>query len=495
MSATQPTEHVDVLVIGAGISGIGAAHYLKDRSPKKTFAVVEARSTLGGTWDLFRYPGVRSDSDLHTFGYEFRPWRELKAIAPASSILRYLTDTASEFGLHDHIRYHHRVLGANWSTDDLLWRVRLERTDTGELLELTAGWIFCASGYYRYDQGYSPDLPGAERFSGPIVHPQNWPENLDYAGRKVAIIGSGATAVTMVPALAETADQVTMVQRTPSYILPIPSIDPFAERKRKRLGADRAHPVIRKRNIAKQALIWRLCRTFPTVMRRFIRWVNVKSLPPGYPVDVHFNPPYKPWDQRVCFVPDGDFFAAIRTGKASMVTDRIRTFTETGIEFESGATLDADIIVTATGLNLLTFGGIELAVDGHPVDLAEKVSYRGVMLDGLPNFAYSIGYTNGSWTLKVGLVCEYFTRLLNYLDANDLAVCSPERPPGDFPTRPLLDFGAGYIQRSLDSLPKQGTTAPWLTSMKYQDDVTLLRTAPVVDRFLKLRRAHAKAVA
>jgi monooxygenase len=489
-SSSPSTEHLDVLIVGAGISGIGAAYYLQDRSPSKSFAIVEARDALGGTWDLFRYPGIRSDSDLHTFGYEFRPWREKEAIAPGSSILRYLNDTAKEFGIDEHIRFNHRVIGADWSTDDSFWTVHLDRTDTDERFDITADWIFSASGYYNYEEGYAPEFPGADRFRGPIIHPQAWPEDLDYAGKRVVVIGSGATAITIVPAIAESADHVTMLQRTPSYILPTPAIDPYADRVRGRVGMERAHPIVRRRNIRKQALIWQLCRRFPTLMRRFIRWANVKSLPEGYPVDEHFNPPYRPWDQRMCFAPDGDFFTAIRSGKASMVTDRVRAFTETGIELESGQTIDADVIVTATGLNLLTFGGIDITVDGASVDLSEKVSYRGMMLDGVPNLAYSIGYTNSSWTLKVGLLCEYFTRLLNYMDESSFAVCYPERPEGNFPTRPLLDFGAGYIQRSLDTLPKQGPSSPWLTSMKYQDDVRLLRKAPVTDRFLRFRKAE-----
>jgi cation diffusion facilitator CzcD-associated flavoprotein CzcO len=484
-----PLEHLDVLIVGAGISGIGAAYYLQDRLPGKIFAIIEARAALGGTWDLFRYPGVRSDSDLHTFGFEFRPWREPKAIAPASSILNYLRDTASEFGIDKRIRYNQRVVGADWSSEDSRWTVHIERTDVEasgnrEYLDITTDWIFSASGYYSYDKGYAPAFAGTERFGGPIIHPQFWPEHLDYAGKRIVVIGSGATAVTIIPAMADDAAHITMIQRTPSYILPIPSEDRFAARMRRLFGTDRAHPIIRRRNIAQQRLIWRLSRRFPAQMRKFIRWANTKSLPEGFPVDEHFNPPYNPWDQRLCFVPDGDFFESIRSGKASVVTDRIRTLTEAGVELESGAVVEADIIITATGLNIRPFGGARLTIDGDPVQLHDKVAYRGVMLDGVPNFAYSIGYTNASWTLKVGLLCEYFTRLLTYMDAHGSAVCYPERPSGDFATRPLLDFGAGYVQRAIDDLPRQGSRSPWATSMDYYADVRMLRKSPIADRNL-----------
>ena len=489
------TNHLDVLIVGAGISGIGAAHYLQDRSPTKSFAILEARASIGGTWDLFRYPGVRSDSDLYTFGYEFRPWRDERSIASGQRILDYLAATAREERIDQRIRLHHRVVAAEWSSDADLWTVQVERTDTGEHLVLTCDWLFCAGGYYRYDRGYDARLPGIDHFRGQVVHPQFWPDDLDVTGKRVVVVGSGATAVTIVPAVAEAAASVTMVQRTPSYILPTGSRDRIALALRRLLGDERAHPMIRRKNIAVQRALWLFCQRFPTRARRFIRWANTKALPPGYPVDTHFAPPYDPWDQRLCFVPDGDFFQSIREGKAEVVTDRIRTFTDTGLQLESGRTLEADLVVTATGLEVQAFAGIRLVVDGDPVVLRDHLAYRGMMLDGVPNFAYAIGYTNASWTLKIGLLCEYFTRLLNRMDQHGDAVCMPVRPVEDGTTRPLLDFAAGYVQRAVDRLPRQGSESPWLTSMNYHDDVRLLRRAPVADRFLRFRPRRRGAVA
>jgi monooxygenase len=479
----SPTEHVDVLVVGAGISGIGVGRYLRTEHPTKSFAILEARGASGGTWDLFRYPGIRSDSDLHTFGYEFKPWRDRESIAAAPRILGYLREAATESGLDPHIRYHHRVVSAAWSTEDARWLVEVERSDTGERLQLTAGWVFAASGYYRYDEGHTPHFEGRERFRGQIVHPQQWPEDLDHSGKRVVVIGSGATGVTLVPAMAATAAHVTMLQRTPSYILPVPTEDAIANLMKRVLGEQRAYPLIRRKNIAQQRAIWRFCQKFPRAARKLIRAVNVKQLPEGFPVDEHFNPPYDPWDQRLCVVPDGDLFRAIRNGQASVVTDRIATFTETGLLLESGQELEADIVVTATGLTLQLFGGIDLTVDGRPVSAPDTVVYRGMMLSGVPNFALAIGYTNSSWTLKVGLLCEYFCRLLAHMDAHGYdtawAVADPEMP-----RRPLLDFGAGYVQRSLDQLAKQGQEAPWLMSMNFHDDRKLLRGGDVADEHL-----------
>src|SRR5581483_8341143 len=335
-TAPYGIEHLDVLVLGAGISGIGAGRYLRVEHPSKSFAILEARATSGGTWDLFRYPGIRSDSDLHTFGYEFEPWRDKELIASAPRILDYLRNTATKNGLDDHIRYHHRVLAADWSAEQARWLVEVERTDTGERLHLTAGWIFCAGGYYRYDEGFTPDFEGRDRFTGQIVHPQHWPEDLDYTGKRVVVIGSGATAVTLIPAMAEQVEHITMLQRTPSYIMPVPRQDSLAILFRRLLGDERGYALTRRKNIARQRAVWRFCQRFPTLARKIIRSANVKQLPEGYAVDEHFNPPYNPWDQRLCAVPDGDLFAAIRGGKASVVTDRISTFTENGILLESG---------------------------------------------------------------------------------------------------------------------------------------------------------------
>ena len=477
---TSSPEHLDVLIIGAGISGIGAAYYLQRDHPKKTYALLEARDAIGGTWDLFRYPGIRSDSDIQTFGYEFKPWKGEQSIVAGEDIREYLHETVAEYRIGENIRLHHRVLSASWSSQHARWTVDLERSDSGERFQLTCGWLFCASGYYRYDQGYAPKFEGSERFQGKIIHPQHWPEDLDYQGKRVIIIGSGATAVTLVPALAESAAHVTMLQRTPTYILPLPAVDAFASLARKYLPEQVAHQLARRKNIAVQRLIWTFCQRFPDLARRIIREINVRQLPEGYPVDKHFNPPYEPWNQRLCVVPDGDLFRTIREGQASVVTDHIETFTETGIALKSGEHLDADIIVTATGLNLLPFGGVDLTVDGEKVNLPDKFVFRGMMLSGVPNFSLAIGYTNASWTLKVGLLCEYFCRLLDHMDTHGHTICRPELDDQQMQTRPLLDFDAGYIRRSIHMLPRQGDRAPWKMSMQYHSDVALLREGPVI---------------
>jgi monooxygenase len=483
MPATTADEatSLDVIVVGAGISGIGAAYYLRRDHPGRTFALLEAREALGGTWDLFRYPGVRSDSDLHTFGYEFKPWRDEQAIADGDKILAYLRETAAEYGIDKKIRYRTKVLDACWSSEDGRWTVVTENTATGERSTLTASWLFCAGGYYRYDKGWTPDLPGLERFRGPVVHPQHWPEDLDHTGKRVLVVGSGATAVTLVPALAERAAHVTMLQRTPTYVLPVPGVDKLAGRLRALLGEERAYAIVRRKNIRKQRLVWLLCQKYPRTARRLIRYVNARMLPEGYPVDEHFNPPYDPWDQRLCVVPDGDLFHAIRRGTASVVTDRVDGFTGNGVRLESGREIEADVVVTATGLDVQAMGGITLTVDGAPVRLPDTVTYKGMMLSGVPNFAYAVGYTNSSWTLKVGLLCEHFCRLLAHMDAHGHTTARPVVADPEMPTRPFLDFGAGYIRRVLDQLPRQGDRLPWLTSMSYTDDVKLLRHLPVED--------------
>ena len=489
---SQPVEQLDVLIIGAGISGIGAAYYLQRDHPAKTYTVLEARDGIGGTWDLFRYPGIRSDSDLFTFGYEFRPWRG-EPIATADRILDYLRDTAREFGIDRNIRFHHRVVGANWSGREGRWLVDVVRTDTGEPLRFAARWLFCATGYYRYDEGYTPHFEGRERFGGTIVHPQHWPADLDYAGKRVVVIGSGAPAVTLVPAMADTAAHVTMLQRSPTYVLPVPGRDVIAETLTRLLGERLGYTATRWKNILQQRTIYRFCQRFPRPARRIIRRLNAAQLPPGYPVDVHFNPRYNPWDQRLCVVPDSDLFRAIRNGRASVVTDEIVTFTETGIQLASGQHLDADIIVTATGLSLLMLGGITFSVDGAPVNLREKLVYKGMMLADVPNLAFAIGYTNASWTLKVGLVCEHLCRILRHMDLHGYEVCVPHNADPAMVTRPLLDFAAGYVQRSLDELPRQGAGAPWVQSMDYLADIRMLRRGPVTDP--NLRFAHVPAPA
>ncbi len=409
-------DSVDVLIVGAGVSGIGAAYYLQRDHPGRSYAILEARGASGGTWDLFRFPGVRSDSDLHTFGYEFRPWRSDIAIADAGSILAYLRETAAEYGIDRKIRYHTKVLAASWSSSDARWTITTENTETGEHDTVTCRWLLSASGYYRYDEGYTPHFEGRERFAGPIVHPQHWPADLDYAGKRVVVIGSGATAVTLLPAMAGTAAHVTMLQRTPSYVLPVPTRDALNARLRRLLGEKRAFAITRRLNIFRQVTLWRLCQKYPAGARKVIRDINVKQLPEGYPVDEHFNPPYGPWDQRMCIVPDGDLFRAISIGKASVVTGPIETFTEAGVLLADGREVEADIIVTATGLTLKLLGGAQVSVDGEAVTFADRVAYKGMMLSGVPNMTMALGYTNASWTLKSDLVNEYLCRLLNYMD-------------------------------------------------------------------------------
>jgi monooxygenase len=478
---------VDVVIVGAGISGIGAAYYLQRDHPRRSYAILEARGASGGTWDLFRFPGVRSDSDLHTFGYEFRPWRSDVAIADADSILAYLRETAAEYGIDRRIRYHTKAVAASWSSADSHWTVTIENTETGEQDALTCGWLVSASGYYRYDEGFTPQLEGRERFSGPIVHPQHWPADLDYEGKRVVVIGSGATAVTLIPAMAKTAAHVTMLQRTPSYVLPVPTRDSLNARLTSLLGEERAFAITRRLNIARQVGIWRFCQRYPSTARKLIRKLNAKMLPEGFPVDEHFHPPYNPWDQRMCIVPDGDLFRVIREGKASVVTGHIETFTENGVLLKDGRTLEADIIVTATGLNLQTLGGMTLTIDGDPVDVADRVVYKGMMLSGVPNFVFVFGYVNASWTLKVDLIGEHFTRLLRHMDAHGYGTVTPVAD-ASMPTAPFTRFSPGYIRRAIGQFPRQGTHAPWRISPTYSDDVKLLRRQSIDDPDLRFDR-------
>jgi monooxygenase len=484
-------EHVDVLIVGAGLSGIGAAWHLQQQHPGRSYAILEARAASGGTWDLFRYPGIRSDSDLSTFAYAFKPWTGEKAIADGPDILRYIRETASEAGIDRHIRYGHRVMRASWSTPEARWTVEAERADTGETVRLTAGWLFCASGYYRYDEGYTPPLEGAEAFGGQVVHPQHWPEDLDVAGKRMVVIGSGATAVTLVPALVRQGARVTMLQRSPSYVLPLPMRDPVADRLRKWFGDARGHELTRRKNIWRQRALYGFCQRHPKLARKLIRFVTAKQLPAHVDVDTHFNPKYDPWDQRLCAVPDGDLFRTLRHREAEIVTDRIDTLTETGVRLASGRELEADVIVTATGLNLLVFGGVQVEVDGTPVSVSDTLAYRGMMLSGVPNFAFAIGYTNSSWTLKVDLVCEHLCRLLGHMDAHGHEQAVPVNDDPEMETRPLLDFSAGYVQRSVDQLPRQGSGSPWHLSMSYYEDVEHLRRGPVEDPALRFSRRPA----
>jgi cation diffusion facilitator CzcD-associated flavoprotein CzcO len=487
------TEHLDVLIVGAGLSGIGAACHLQTDCPGKSYAILEGRERSGGTWDLFQYPGIRSDSDMFTLGYSFKPWTEAKAIADGPSILGYIRETAREHGVEQHIRYSRRVVRADWSSADARWTVEVQRSDTGETEQLTCGFLFGCTGYYRYDKGYSPFFEGRKRFRGEIVHPQHWPENFDYAGKRVVVIGSGATAVTLVPSMAEQAEHVTMLQRSPTYIVALPGRDPIADFLRSKLPARVAYPIVRWKNVVLQSAMYGLSRRAPRFMRGVLRRGVERQLPPGYDVDTHFNPKYDPWDQRICLVPDADLFKAIRDGNASVVTDGIETFTENGLKLKSGAELEADVIVTATGLNLQLLGGMEIGVDGQAVDLSETVGYKGMMFSGLPNMAVTLGYTNASWTLKADLCAEYACRLLNHMDANGYRVVTPLGPDPSAPTQPFLDLRSGYVLRSLDALPKQGDRTPWRLHQNYARDILMLRRGPIEDDAIVFSRDGATA--
>jgi monooxygenase len=473
-------EHLDVLIVGAGLSGIGAAWHLQDRHPGRSYAILEARGDLGGTWDLFRYPGIRSDSDMHTLGYRFRPWLADKSITDGESILDYVRQTAHDHGIDRRISFHHRVVHAEWSTAQSRWTVDAERSDTGETVRLTCDFLWACSGYFRYDEGYTPQFEGRERFGGRIVHPQHWPEDLDYAGKRVVVIGSGATAVTLVPAMAEKAAQVTMLQRSPTYIVSLPAADPVAGLLRRRLPPRLVYSLVRWKNVLLQTFVYQLSRRRPNAVKRMIRRGLERALPPGYDIDTHFTPTYDPWDQRMCLVPDGDLFEAISSGRAEVVTDRIETFTEAGLTLESGAELEADVVVTATGLNLLFLGGMQLSVDGEEVDVPSSMTYKGMMLSGVPNFAFTVGYTNASWTLKADLTSEYVCRLLAHMYARGHRQCVPQLDPSVL-EQPLLSFTSGYVLRSLDQFPKQGSVEPWRLRQNYVFDVRTIRRGPIDD--------------
>ncbi len=475
-------EHVDVLIIGAGLSGIGAAAHLVKDLPGTSYLVLERRAASGGTWDLFRYPGVRSDSDMHTLGYRFRPWRGEVSLADGESILDYVRDTARDYGVDEHIRYGHHVVSAAWDSTTARWTVTAEVD--GESRTITADFLWACSGYYDYDEGHAPELAGRERFRGEVVHPQHWPDGLDYADKQVVVIGSGATAVTLVPAMAAGgASHVTMLQRSPTYVISVPGNDSIKGRLTRLVGEERSYALTRWKNIALQAGLYRISRARPGLVRKVVRTTNVAQLPPGYAVDTHFKPAYDPWDQRMCLVPDGDLFAAIKDGSASVVTDQVTGFTETGVELASGAHLEADVVVTATGLNLQIFGGAELVVDGQPIKPHETMAYRAMMLSGVPNFAFTIGYTNASWTLKADLVGEYVVRLLRRLRSTGTRSVVPVRDPSVAEV-PLMDLDAGYVQRLAHTLPRQGTVAPWALRQNYLYDAVRMRRAKLDDGVL-----------
>jgi monooxygenase len=491
-SATDTT-HLDVLIVGAGLSGIGAGHYLQTECPWATYALFEARDTIGGTWDLFRYPGIRSDSDMHTLGYSFRPWDGEKSIADGDSILQYIKDTAAESGVDSHIHFNHRITTADWSTPDSLWHVTAERTDTNETVHLTAGFLFSCSGYYRYDRGYLPAFEGMADFAGTVVHPQAWPEDLDVAGKRIVVIGSGATAVTLVPSLARSAQHVTMLQRSPTYIASLPEKSPVAALLRKVLPARQAGTATKWFHALVTQAFYQVSRRYPQLVRQLLLKGLERQLPPGYDIGTHFTPRYNPWDQRFCAVPNGDLFKSITAGTSSIVTDHIERFTEKGVLLSSGAELPADIIVTATGLELLFLGGISLSVDGEAVDPATRLTYKGMMMEGVPNQAIAIGYTNASWTLKCDLTCDYVCRLLNHMHERGLTKCVPRNRDASVGAGPLFGLTSGYIQRSAHLLPQQGTTYPWKVHQSYLRDYRALKMSGIDDSILEFSRSRAPA--
>jgi monooxygenase len=474
-------EHVDVLIVGAGLSGIGAGCHLQASCPGKTYAILEARDCIGGTWDLFRYPGIRSDSDMYTLGYSFRPWREDQAIADGESILRYIRQTASDHRVGERIRFHHRVVRAEFSSADAKWTVEAERGDTGESVRLSCGFLLMCSGYYNYEAGYAPEFPGAERFTGEIVHPQQWSEAIDYAGKRVVVIGSGATAITLVPTMARSAAHVTMLQRSPSYVISRPAKDRLADGLRMVLPAKAAYATVRWKNVLLTMLSFQLSRRRPQAVKALVRRALERQLPPGYDIDTHFTPRYDPWDQRLCVVPDGDLFKAIRAGSASVLTGSIETFTEQGLRLASGEEVEADLVVTATGLDLLALGGVQIALDGREVKLSETMGYKGMMLSDVPNLALALGYTNASWTLKCDLTCEYVCRLLNYMDEHGYRQCVPRNRDPAIAALPFIDFSSGYVLRSIDKFPKQGSKAPWRLYQNYPLDILSLKLGALDD--------------
>jgi monooxygenase len=478
------TTHLDVLIVGAGLSGIGAACHLQNDAPGTTYAVLEARATSGGTWDLFRYPGVRSDSDMYTLGYTFQPWTRKESIAQGGDILDYIRTTARDHNVERHIRYSTRVVSAAFSTRTASWTVTVEVD--GQTNTLTCGFLYLCSGFYRYDQGHTPTWPGREDFTGSVLHPQHWPTTLDLAGKNVVVVGSGATAVTLVPALAEQAATVTMLQRSPSYVLPVPTADPIATLLRKVLPEQRAYRAIRRKNVWTSTAIYSFTRKRPTWAKALLRKLAVRALPEGFDVDTHFTPAYDPWDQRMCMVPDGDFFRAIKAGRAHVVTDEIATFTPTGLRLRSGVELPADVVVTATGLNLLPLSGIELSVDGEPVIIPERVAYKGMMLDGVPNLAFALGYTNASWTLKVDLVSSWVARLIHHMRQHGQQLATAVLPDRHMVTAPYIEMTSGYFERSRAELPRQGDMAPWRLAQDYRKDAPMF-LGDVRDDVLQLR--------
>jgi len=483
-------EHVDVLIVGAGLSGIGAACHLRMECPGKSFVILEGRNAMGGTWDLFQYPGVRSDSDMYTLGYSFRPWTQAKAIADGPAILGYLKDTAKTYGVDKRIRFGHRVKSASWSSQDARWTVEAERGPQREPVRFTCNFLFMCSGYYNYAEGYTPQFPGTESFSGRIVHPQKWTPDIDYAGKRVVVIGSGATAVTIVPEMAKTAARVTMLQRSPTYVISMPAEDAIANGLRRVLPLKLAYLLTRWKNVLFGMMFFQLSRRRPEIIKKLILKGARKALGPDYDIGTHFTPRYNPWDQRLCLVPNGDLFEAIKGGRVEVVTDQIETFTPQGIALRSGKQLAADVVVTATGLNLQLLGGVQVNVDGRAVDLAKTLNYKGMMFSDVPNLASSFGYTNASWTLKCDLTCEYVCRLLNHMQKHGYRQCMPRNVDPSVSVEPWIDFSSGYVQRALPLLPKQGSKIPWKLYQNYAFDIMMLRYGSVDDGVMEFQGAR-----
>ena len=479
-------ESVDVLIIGAGLSGIGGACQLRSKCPDQSFVILESREASGGTWDLFRYPGIRSDSDMYTMSYGFKPWRDTAAIADGDKILSYIREAAAEYDVERHIRYQHRATAAQWSSAEKRWRVTAERSDTGEQVAISCKFIFSCSGYYDYESGYVPDFKGVDEFQGQVFHAQHWPEALDYNGKRVVVVGSGATAVTLVPTMSHQTSRLVMLQRSPTYIANVPLEDPTAQVLRKFLPVTWAFRLTRWKKVLFQIYLYRLSRRRPKDLRRFLLGQVRQELGPDYDVATHFTPRYDPWDQRLCAVPNGDMFAAIREGRAEVVTDHIDRFTATGIQLQSGAHLEADIVVLATGLNLKFAGGVEYQIDGRPIDFTEHYIYRGMMFSDLPNMAFTVGYTNSSWTLKVDLTANYVCRLLNHMKKHGYASVMP-RLKGTVEQEPFLDFDAGYVLRSRNKFPKQGNRLPWKNYQNYIRDFISLRLGKLGDKELEFK--------
>ena len=489
------SEHVDVVVVGAGLSGIGAGYHLQTMSPDRSYVILEGRDGLGGTWDLFKYPGIRSDSDMHTLGFSFKPWTEAKSIADGPSILQYLKQTVAQFGIDKNIRYGQLVTKAEWSTDDAQWTVTSTNKATGASNTISCSFLFMCSGYYSYKKGHTPEFAGRERFKGTVVHPQDWPTDLDYAGKRVVVIGSGATAVTIVPSMADKAAHVTMLQRSPTYMVSRPDHDVLANRMRKVLPPKIAYNLTRFKNTWRQQLVYNKTRTDPNKVKQLLLGGIQLELGADFDIAKHFTPNYNPWDQRLCLVPNGDFFKAMRDGKASVVTDHITSFTETGIQLASGEHLEADIIVTATGLELVTLGEMDFFVDGNQVDFAKTWTYKGFAYSDIPNMASTFGYINASWTLRSDLTAEYVCRLLNHMRKKGVAQCTPRLREQDrnMKERPWIDgFSSGYMQRMMHRMPRQGDHEPWINPQNYRRDKKMFKHSPIDDGVMQFSKQSAR---